>query len=125
MLLSSDVEVDLSDSTITLSGNDKIYPKTENNPWKPDFENVILDRGRDGTVTAWSVRSLLFNRHWHGLRIKTDTVCAWKPDFENVILDRGRDGTVTAWSARSLLFNGHWHGLRILARSMETWKKLA
>ena len=29
MLLSADVEVDLSDLTITLSRNDKIYPKTE------------------------------------------------------------------------------------------------
>ena len=41
---SSDVEVDLRDFTITLSRNDKIYPKTEEkNPCKPDFENVLLD----------------------------------------------------------------------------------
>ena len=54
MLLSSDVEVDVSDLTITLSRNDKISPKTEKNSRKPDFENVLLDRSRDSTVTARS-----------------------------------------------------------------------
>ena len=54
--LSSDDEVDLSDLIITLSRNDKIYPKTKKNPSKQDFETVILDRCRDWTVRA---RSLL------------------------------------------------------------------
>ena len=39
-LFSSDVEVDLSDFTITLSRNNKIGSKTEKSQCKPDFENV-------------------------------------------------------------------------------------
>ena len=39
-LLSSDVEVDLSDFSITLSRNDRISSKTEKSQCKPDFENV-------------------------------------------------------------------------------------
>lgn len=47
MLLSSDVEVNLSDFTITLSRNDKIYPKTEKiNTCRPEFENFLFDRSR-------------------------------------------------------------------------------
>ena len=48
--------MDLSDLTIPLSRNDKIYPKTEKkNPCKPDLENVLLDRGRHSTVRAGSL----------------------------------------------------------------------
>ena len=39
-LFSSDVEVDLSDFTITLSRNNKICSKTEKSQCKPDFEKV-------------------------------------------------------------------------------------
>ena len=49
-----DVKVDLSDLTISLTRNDKTFPKSEKNPSKPDLENVFLDRRRDLTVTAWS-----------------------------------------------------------------------
>ena len=45
MLLLSDVEVNLSDYTITLSRNDKIYPKTGKiKTCRPEFENVLFDR---------------------------------------------------------------------------------
>ena len=39
-LFSSDVEVDLSDFTITLSQNNKICSKTEKSQCKQDFEKV-------------------------------------------------------------------------------------
>ena len=55
-LVSLDVEVDLSGFIITLSRNDKMYPKTEKNPCKPDFENALLGRSGDWNVSA---RSLL------------------------------------------------------------------
>ena len=55
-LVSLDVEVDLSGLIITLSRNDKMYPKTEKNPCNPDFENALLDRSGDWNVSA---RSLL------------------------------------------------------------------
>ena len=45
--------MDLSDLTITLSRNEKTYPKTEKkNSCKPDLENVLIDRSRDSTVRA-------------------------------------------------------------------------
>lgn len=69
--------------TITVSTNDKIYPKTEKeNPCKPDMENVLLDKGLGWIVSSQSL--LLTNQIIQRIRLLRYIKKIW--DVLNIFL---------------------------------------